>query len=134
MIEYSDWELEERAETLAYNKERVDNEFFIDLQGKVVKLNINDPNIDLCESICSMHNEICEQVLPNHKDAETKLMNDGWVMVGSSVYNSPVAKKAPNGLQIQTLMDLKKYDRLCVYKNGYYINYSKNILDFDSNL
>ena len=131
MIEYSDWELEERKETLAYNLERVDNEFFIDLNGKVVKLNVNDPNIDLCESICSMHNEICEQVLPNNKDAETKLMNDGWVMVGSSVYNSPIAKIPPTGMQIQTLIDLKKFDRFCVLKNGYYINYRTNILEFE---
>lgn len=95
-----------------------------------MKLLFND-DFPIDEDIISYHYAIARQVLPNNRDAETQLMSEGWVMIGSTVYNTPIARKRPTALQERTLINLDLYDRFCVLHRGYYLNYKENYAIFE---
>jgi hypothetical protein len=103
-----------------YYKERLEKEFWIDRFGKVYKF-----KGELKDHITSFHAEIAYDLFPGLRDSKTYLMDLGWVMVGSVVYNCPIIHKKPTQSQINTLFDLGLYSRLCLLNNGFYENYEK---------
>jgi len=115
------YEKEERQETYNDNVIRVDKEYFIDQYGKIRKF-----KGDLYEEYISYHYEIANQEFPNMKipdDYVYKCLN--WVMIGSTVYSTPILENKPNQAQINTLYKLGLLDRLCVSYEGYKVNYLK---------
>lgn len=108
---------------IARNLENIEKQFFIDRQGKIIKLDTTNFEID--DDYVSIHYEIANQVLPHAKDAKKQLMDWGWIMIGSSVYSAPIIDKKPTELQVQTLINIGKYDRFCILQKGYYINYNE---------
>jgi len=113
--EYLDEDDDEKEYNLEHNGARALKEFFIDPEGT-----IHQYEGDLSGDIISMHSRIAEQLFPDSIDPETDMMNDGWILVGSSVYNCPIIHKKPTKAQLKTLNDLGLYKRLCgLYKNTY---------------
>jgi hypothetical protein len=99
-----------------YNKERIDNQYFIDLRGKVHKY-----KGDMCEEVCSMHYVIARDLYPKIDNAVDYLIDLGWVLVGSSCYHTPIIKKKPTQAQINTLDDLELLNSTCIEEGGYYV-------------
>lgn len=95
------------------------NQFFIDPTGKSHKFKGDS------EDITSLHYEIAHILYPNEEQPKDRLMKDGWVLVGSTVYNCPIIHKKPTQAQIDKLHDLKLLGRLCFLYNNYYPNYIK---------
>lgn len=105
---------------IKHNKERIDQEYWIDRQGKIHKYT-GDLNAD----IISMHSEIAHRFYPESNRPKDILMNLGWVMIGSVVYTIPIIHKKPTQSQLNTLNDLGLYKRLHFLHNGSYINFEK---------
>jgi len=118
--EMTELEDQEREEIYKDNLERQQKEFFIDRDGNIIRY-----TGDMYEEIISMHNEIAAQVFPNDQYAEDKLMKLGYVMVGSTVYTSPIIEIKPSYKQIKTLINNNLYNRFCILMNGYYVNYEE---------
>lgn len=95
------------------------NQYFIDTFGKCHKYKGND------KDIVSIHYAIAKQIYPDAKNPDDVLMNLGWVMIGSSVYSTPIIHKKPTQDQINKLQDLGLLDRLCFLHNNSYPNYMK---------
>lgn len=102
------------------NTENKEKQYWIDIRGKVHKYQGK-----LNNSIISMHTEIAFEVIPKmFKEVSPTtdfLFNLGWVMVGSSVYHSPITHLLPTQSQINTLYKLELYKYLRILHNGYYI-------------
>ena len=85
-----------------YMKEdRKKEQYFIDREGKCHKFKGDD------EDIVSIHSEIARKLYPEAEHTGNVLMNLGWVLVGSSVYSTPIIHKKPSQAQINKLNDLK---------------------------
>jgi hypothetical protein len=97
----------DKEDTIRYNKERKATEFFIDRNGNVKRYKGK-----LSSEIISMHYRIANELFPELKTPDDYVMELGWVMVGSSVYNCPVIHKKPTDKQVKTLEKLKLFDRL----------------------
>lgn len=101
-------------------EDRRKEQYFIDRDGRCHKFKgkgIND--------IVSVHYEIAKSLYPHLDSPDDALMKMGWVMIGSSVYNSPIIDKKPSQAQINKLHALGLYSRLCFLHNGSYPNYEK---------
>ena len=109
-----------KAKRLEYNTNRQKNEFFIDRYGKVIKY-----TGDLDRDICSIHSEIASQIYPDAKYPSDVLMKRGWVMVGSSVYSTPIINIKPTQSQLNTIDKLGLYDRLHFSHEGFYVSWQK---------
>lgn len=108
-------------------QERVDNEYWIDAKGRVVKYKGPKPEIidegtpyafeD--DQIVSLHYEIAKAEFPDleYPDdyVEKKL---GWIKVGCFAYGCPIIRKEPTQKQIDTLFDLGLLDKLQVDRGG----------------
>lgn len=106
-----------------HNMERLDVQFWIDRQGKVHKY-----MGDMYDEITSFHYEIAHTLFPDIKypnSPDDYLSKAGWVLVGSTVYNTPIIHKRPTQAQINTLDRLELYDRLCFPHDGYMVNFDK---------
>lgn len=99
--------------------ERKKYQFYVDRSGRVYKFKGN------CEEFTSVHYEIAKKIYPDLEFPEDKLMNEGWILCGSSVYNSPIIHQKPSQAQLDKLFDLGLLDRLCFLHNGSYPNYMK---------
>lgn len=116
----NDFKNEELEFNRKYNQERVDTQYFIDLKGKIHRYK---GSID--EDITSMHYRIAKQAFPELEYPEDHVKKLGWILVGSTVYHTPIIHKKPTQAQINTLYDLKLYSMLCFAHKGYYENYEK---------
>ena len=114
-------ELDENDLTLRRNKVIVDKQFWIDPYGKTHKY-VGDLSID----IISFHYEIAHNLFPDISNPCRYLENLGWILIGSTVYHSPIINKRPTQSQINSLDQLGLLDKLCILDNGYYINYMEN--------
>ena len=85
------------------NKEKEKTHFWINTYGECVYFSNYDSEI----GYPSFHYEIACREFPNEKDPEDKLMDLGWIKVGSVVYHVPYSIKEPTQAQIDTLFDLK---------------------------
>lgn len=121
-MEYDELELEERQEIYNDNIIRRDEQYYIDQFGKIRKF-----EGDLYEEYISYHLEIAEQEFPDKLNAEDYIkITLNWVMIGSTVYSTPILETKPNQAQINTLYNLGLLERLCISHKGYYVNYYKN--------
>lgn len=107
------------------NTKRVKTQYFIDTYGKVQMY-----DGELNERITSIHYRIAVNLFPEIKDPDDYIMKIGWVMVGSTVYNTPICKKIPTQSQINKLDQLGLLKDLCVSYGEYYYNYLNNIEKF----
>ena len=98
---------------------RKKEQYFIDRDGKCHKFKGDDSDI------ISIHYEIAHSLYPDAKNPDNILMNLGWILVGSSVYSSPIIHKKPTQAQINKLYDLNLFDRLCFLHKNSYSNYKK---------
>ena len=106
---------------LRRNKVTVDKQFWIDPYGKVHKY-----TGDLSVDIISFHYEIAHNLFPDISNPCRYLENLGWILIGSTVYHSPIINKRPTQSQINSLDQLGLLNKLCILDNGYYINYIEN--------
>lgn len=106
---------EERQMYYDYNMERVDKQFYIDRHGKVHKY-----LGDMYEEVVSIHSEIAYSLYPDMRDPAKYLMECGWILVGSSVYNCPIIDQEPSDAQLDTLEKLGLYERCCIKVGEYY--------------
>ena len=115
-----------RERRTKYNKERKQSQFFIDRSGKVRRY--KGP---LAKEIISMHYEISKGLYPELDYPDDYLMECGWIMVGSSVYHSPISHKKPTKSQIKKMEELDLFKSLTFKytKKGetqsYYVSYEK---------
>lgn len=101
------------------NKEKLRDQFFIDREGRSHKFKGN------VENVVSIHYEIAKKIYPNADHPDDLLMDMGWILMGSSVYSSPIIHKKPTNKQIAKLERLGMYDRLCFLHDRSYPNYAK---------
>ena len=112
-------ELDERTlRTLNRNKIDVDKQFWIDTYGKIYKY-----TGDLSVYIVSFHSEIANELFPDVPNPGRYIEKLGWILVGSTVYSSPIITKKPTQSQINVLDQLGLLNKLCILDNGYYVNY-----------
>ena len=110
--------------TYKYNLERLDKEYYLNRSGREIKYTGS-----LDEDIPSFHYLIAYQEFPNIKfptspdDIVKKTL--GWVEIGSTVYNSPVAHKKLSSLQIKKLKELGLYEKVVISHKGYMIPYTE---------
>ncbi len=109
-----------RKDNYEYNKERQENQYYIDREGNVHKY-LGDLN----EEIISIHYLIAKSFFQESRDPEVVLRRLGWVLVGSTVYHHPIINKKPSQAQINKLYELNLYDKLCFEHKGHYVNYDK---------
>lgn len=89
-------------------KRRIDNEFWVAPDGRVVRLRVSgDPDWDVIFSIVSMHGAIAEQqfsdCIGSPEDYARKL---GWISVQlANEYRAPHCYKEPTQSQINTMFD-----------------------------
>lgn len=103
------------------NKKRKKTQYWIDRSGKIHRF-----KGDMKQEYVSFHNEIAMYFYPNSNRPGDILMELGWIMVGSTVYSSPLIHSQPSQAQINTLHDLDLYTRLLYLHNNLYVNYAKN--------
>ena len=106
-----------------HNMERIDVQFWIDRQGIIHKY-----EGDMYKEVTSFHYEIASNLFPDIKYPDSPddfLMKLGCVLVGSTVYSTPIIHKRPTRAQIKTLDELDLYDRLCFPHDGYMVNFDK---------
>lgn len=90
-------------------RRRIDNEFWVAPDGRVVRLRVSDdPDWDIISSIVSMHGAIAEQQFSNcigyPEDYVRKL---GWISVQlDNEYRAPHCYKESTQSQINTMFDL----------------------------
>lgn len=101
------------------HEDRKENQYWIDPTGAEHRF-IGD-----AENIVSIHYEIANSLFPNTNRPDDILITKGWVLVGSSVYDSPIIHKEPSQGQIDTLHDKGLLNKLCFLKDGFYLNYLK---------
>lgn len=101
--------------------ERLENQYFIDSTGTEHKF-LGD-----AENTVSIHYEIARSIYPDDDRPDDKLMELGWILMGSSVYSSPIIHKEPTQAQIDTLHNKGLLKRLCILNNGFYLNYLKEL-------
>jgi hypothetical protein len=89
---------------------RIDNEYLIDRRGRIIKYT-GDAN-----STWSIHEAIALQLFPHLKDAYSHVAKLGWIIIGSDIYQGPVAYNEPSQSQINTLFDLGQLERLTIIK------------------
>lgn len=111
----------EEDDMYEFNKERLDEQYFIDREGKSHKF-----KGDLHGEYVSIHYEIANALYPNVPDSDDYLMKLGWVMMGSSAYTQPVIHIKPSQAQINVLGELGKLERLGVLENGYYEKFRRD--------
>ena len=106
-----------------YNIERIETQFFIDREGVVHKYT-GRKDVE----IISIHYKIAEKLFPEISfpdSPDDHVMDLGWVMCGSSVYECSIIHKKPSTAQLDKLKELGLYKRFCfLYKNEY-PNYDK---------
>lgn len=89
----------------AWNTDRVLKQFFIDRDGVIRRY-----TGDLKKNIISMHYQIASDLFPDIKypqspdDHVYKVL--GWILCGSTVYNTPICYRKPTAKQLQALRDL----------------------------
>jgi len=106
---------EDREYNIKENSIRVEKQYYIDLKGRIHKY-----KGDLSEDIISIHLLIADNLFPDVIDPDDYIMDLGWILIGSSVYNSPIIHKKPTQKQIDTLFDLGLLKRLCIKDGNYY--------------
>lgn len=104
---------------MSYKENRKKYQFYIDRKGKVHKYAGNT------DDVISIHYQIAHKIYPKEERPEDRLLNEGWVLCGSSVYNCPIIHKKPTQAQIDKLFDLELFDRLCFLHDNSYPNYKK---------
>jgi hypothetical protein len=92
--------------------DRLQEQYFIDLQGNVHKYTLKEGE-DI-EEIYSIHLHIAEDLFPNVHNPDDYVCRLGWITIGSSVYSTPVCEKEPTQAQINTMFTLGLLNRLCV--------------------
>lgn len=110
-----------RKYNIEINKERVENEYWIDRLGKIHKF-----EGDLGLEYSSFHSEIASMLYPDSNRPTDILMDLGWIMVGSTVYVNPIIHGIPNQAQINKLDKIGLYEYLSFKHQGHYINFEKN--------
>lgn len=104
-----------------FNKNRIDKQFFIDRDGVIRKY-----TGDLKDRIISMHYRIADDLFPGMDYPDDYVCKKlGWILCGSTVYNTPICYKKPNATQIKTLIDLDMYSYLCFPYKGNMVRYNK---------
>ncbi len=104
-------------------KKRVDTQFFIDRRGRIHKY-----KGDMMEEVVSIHYKIADVLYPGMDYPDDHLMKLGWVMMGSSVYSTPITHKKVSQSQLDTLFDLGKLDRLTILDCSHYVSYKNKYL------
>ena len=108
-----------------YNLDRVAKQFFIDRDGIIQKY-----TGDLKDTVISMHYRIASDLFSDitypqsPDDHVTEKL--GWVLVGSSVYTTPICYRRPTAAQLKTLQDLGDW-----YIKGLCFPYKDNMVSFD---
>lgn len=82
-------------------KERIQKEYWINIDGKIIRYKGSLRNAD---NYPSLHYEIAEQLYPNIEDPDDYLYNLGWISMGSACGRK--ISKEPSQAQINTLFDL----------------------------
>lgn len=95
-------------------KKRLETQYFICPKGRVVKYK---GDLDVMD-ITSVHYEIAASIYPDHLRPQDRLMREGWILVGSSVYYVPIIHKDPTQKQIDTLFELGLLERLEILTHG----------------
>ena len=114
---------EDGEEISAYTLERIETQYFIDTEGKEHRW---AGTIKEADRYSSLHYGIAEKLFPKVDVPDDYVMDKlGWVMMGSSVYTTPIIHKKPTQAQIDKLFDLGKLDRLCFLYDHSYPNWEK---------
>ena len=100
---------------------RKEEQFYIDRTGRTHKYKGNLKDGD----VVSYHYEIAHKLYPGLRNPDDKLMELGWVLVGSSVYTHPIIHIKPTQAQVNRLDIMGEYERLTFLHKGYYANYDK---------
>lgn len=97
-----------------YEMKRLDEQFYIDKQGEIIKYKIN--NIDDIVGYYSVHEALAKQILETlyytndykpFKSAKDCVMALGFIIIGAACGNrSPFSIKEPTQSQLNTMFDL----------------------------
>lgn len=113
-------EFEEKQMNYNHNKARVKKEYWIDRQGKIHLF-----KGDLTKEYPSFHSEIASLLYPDSNRPTDILMDYGWIMVGSTVYNNPIIHSEPSQAQMNKLHDLDLFQKLLILNKSRYVKYSE---------
>jgi hypothetical protein len=108
---------------LAYMKDRVDKQFFIDRDGIIRRYTGS-----LKDTVISMHYRIADDLFPGMDYPDDYVCKKlGWVLCGSTVYHTPITYKKPSAAQMKALQDLGSwyYSTLCFPYKGSMVKYDK---------
>jgi hypothetical protein len=109
---------------LGYMIDRINKQFFIDRDGVIRRYTGS-----LKDSVISMHYRIAADLFPDIQYPQSPddhvVQKLGWVLCGSTVYNTPITYKKPSAAQIKTLIDLDMYTYLCFPYKGSMVKYSQ---------
>ena len=108
---------------IQWMKDRIDTQFFIDRDGAIHRY-----TGDLKDSVVSMHCRIASDLFPDIDYADDHVTKKlGWVLVGSTVYSTPLCYRKPTAAQMKTLADLGDWyvSRLIFPYKGSMIKYDQ---------
>ena len=108
---------------IANYRDDIRTQYFIDTDGVIRKWKLSPTK---AADYISLHYGIAAVLFPDiiyPKDPKDHVMKLGWVLVGSTVYGSPIIDKCPTQAQLNTLLDLDLYDRLLMQVNDHYPKY-----------
>lgn len=105
-------------------RKRVNSQYFIDTKGKTHKFK---GELKEASKSTSLHLKIAFNLFPEIDYPEDYLLDNGWILVGSTVYNCPIIHKKPTEAQIISLKKHKLFSELCFLykKTNEYPNYEK---------
>jgi len=83
-------------------KERVDTEFFVSPEGKVVRW---EGTLKELHNYCSTHDLLASSLFPDSKHPTDVMHELGWIAIGSACYGNRI-KGEPTQAQINTLDEL----------------------------
>ena len=98
-------------------------QYWIDRKGNIHKF-----KGDMSKEYVSLHYQIAQKLFPTKENPEKHLEVEGWIKVGSLVYNHPIIYKLPSQPQIDILFDLDLLNRLFIEENGYFKKYIYKVI------
>jgi hypothetical protein len=93
-------DIQEKELELKHLHQRVDSEFYIDPDGRIIKSTLEE-----AKDWISLHLGIAERLYPDVEHADDYLFEMGWISIGSAAYGIRI-KSEPTQSQIDTLYEL----------------------------
>jgi hypothetical protein len=127
VVSQDDDDVDDDGCDLAYMRDRILHQFFIDRNGAIHRFlgSLKDPDV------ISLHYRIAADLFPDIQYPDSPddhvVKKLGWILCGSTVYHSPITYKKPSAAQIKTLQTLGSwyYTTLCFPYKGNMVKYDK---------